>query len=175
MPIDFTWWPSTFIIAFHLGHRQHFLHECETSLLCRHERSPCLIEEVYCKECFDFEGCKTVVIPESRSFRSGFVLFPFACRHPSCGAALSVRFEVGGRCWSLIGSTDGELLGKLDGKNGPLRGNQRTGEFSANLNKVVWVALWRTKRQCPARSTDGMGEYPKLYWFTAILAFKILR
>lgn len=106
-----------------LCHCQH-LHECEAPLLCRHERSCCLIDKVYYKECFDFEGSKamkTVVIIESRSFRSGFVLFPFACLHPSCGAAFPIRCEVylGGL---LIASTAGELLGKLDGKNGPLRG-----------------------------------------------------
>ena len=80
-------------------HHQHLLRECEASLLCRHERSCCLIDKVYCKECFDFEGSTTmktvtVVILESRPFRSGLVLFPFAFLHPSCGAALSIRFEV---------------------------------------------------------------------------------
>lgn len=52
-----------------LCHCQH-LHECEVPLLCRHERSCCLIDKVYYKECFDFEGSKamkTVAIIESRS------------------------------------------------------------------------------------------------------------
>ena len=96
---DFFSWPTVSEALLRVCHHQHLLCECEASLLCRHERSCCLIDKVYCKECFDFEGSTamktvTVVILESRPFRSGFVLFPFAFLHPSCGAALSIRFEV---------------------------------------------------------------------------------